>query len=365
MKNPVVSFIVPCYKLAHMLPECINSILAQSYKNFEILIMDDCSPDNTPEIARSYPDPRVKHIRNDPNLGHLRNYNKGIQLSRGKYVWLISADDYLRKLYILKRYVDLMDKHPNVGYVICPGYGVRDGLETTILGRLSARGDRDRILSGHVLLKKLIKSNFVLTPSGMVRRECYDKISLFQLTMPWAGDWYLWCLFALFYDVGYFSEPMLCYREHHAQSMTTKLNRESLEACAAEEIAIPWLIWRRAQEAGYFHTEKACLSGVAQTYARVIAGERFRDGSIMDLDLLEDSLRQNSKSETERKWLRKRIYASVGNEYYWQGDSASAKQFYQMALKKDPWMVTVLIKKLLLSLGKRGDYLRKVIWSFC
>jgi glycosyltransferase involved in cell wall biosynthesis len=57
--------------------------------------MDDCSPDNTPEVARSLQDPRVKHIRNNPNLGHLRNYNKGISLSRVKYVWLISADDYL------------------------------------------------------------------------------------------------------------------------------------------------------------------------------------------------------------------------------------------------------------------------------
>jgi hypothetical protein len=231
------------------------------------------------------------------------------------------------------------------------------------LGRWSARGDRDRIVSGHVLLKDLIQGNFVLTPSGMVRRECYDKISFFSLNMPWAGDWYLWCLFALYYDIGYFVEPMLCYREHHALSMTTKLNRESIEACAAEEISIPWIIWRKAQEAGYFGLAKECLSGIAQTYARVIANERYRDSSIMDFDLLEDSLRQNTGSESERNWLRTRIYASVGNEYYWQGDLASAKQFYQMALKKNPWMVTVQIKWLLLFLGKRGDYLRKSILS--
>src|SRR5947209_11370258 len=86
--KPKVSFVVPCYKLAHLLPECINSILSQTFKDFEILIMDDCSPDNTEEIARSFKDPRVKHIRNDPNLGHLRNYNKGIELSRGRYIWL-------------------------------------------------------------------------------------------------------------------------------------------------------------------------------------------------------------------------------------------------------------------------------------
>src|ERR1700720_3711793 len=89
LMKPRVTFVVPCYKLAHLLPECVNSILSQSYQDFEVLIMDDCSPDDTPEVARSFNDPRVQHIRNEPNLGHLRNYNKGISLARGEYIWLI------------------------------------------------------------------------------------------------------------------------------------------------------------------------------------------------------------------------------------------------------------------------------------
>src|SRR5208283_2490112 len=80
MTPPTVSFIVPCYKLAHLLPNCVHSILMQTYRDFEVLIMDDCSPDATPQVAQSFQDPRVKHIRNDPNLGHLRNYNHGIGL---------------------------------------------------------------------------------------------------------------------------------------------------------------------------------------------------------------------------------------------------------------------------------------------
>ena len=79
---PKVSFIVPCYKLAHLLPECVGSILAQTHEDFEILIMDDSSPDNTSEVARSFGDTRVVHMRNKVNLGHLRNYNEGIELSR-------------------------------------------------------------------------------------------------------------------------------------------------------------------------------------------------------------------------------------------------------------------------------------------
>src|SRR5580704_11101803 len=97
---PTVSFIVPCYKLAHLLPECVTSILSQSYRQFEVLILDDCSPDNTREVARSFHDSRVKYVRNEKNLGHLQNYNHGIAMARGRYVWLISADDRLRKPFI-------------------------------------------------------------------------------------------------------------------------------------------------------------------------------------------------------------------------------------------------------------------------
>ena len=89
MKRPNVSFVIPCFKLAHLLSECISSILSQSYSDFEVLVMDDCSPDNTKEVAQSFRDQRVKYIRNECNLGPLRNYNKGINLAIGKYVWLI------------------------------------------------------------------------------------------------------------------------------------------------------------------------------------------------------------------------------------------------------------------------------------
>ena len=96
---PRVSVIMTAYQDFRFIDAAVRSILAQTYTDFEILIMDDCSPDNTPEIAASFRDDRVKHVRNNPNLGHLKNYNKGIQMARGKYVWLISADDYLRRAY--------------------------------------------------------------------------------------------------------------------------------------------------------------------------------------------------------------------------------------------------------------------------
>src|SRR5215471_1269222 len=132
--KPKVSFIIPCYKFAHFLAECVNSILSQTYSDFEILIMDDCSPDNTSEVAAEFKDPRVIYQRNESNLGNVGNYNRGIELSRGEYLWLISADDCLRSQNVLQKYVDVLDKNPNVGYVFSPAIIFEDGKESGVLG---------------------------------------------------------------------------------------------------------------------------------------------------------------------------------------------------------------------------------------
>jgi hypothetical protein len=202
----------------------------------------------------------------------------------------------------------------------------------------------------------------VLTPSELIRRECYDRLGLFDLSMPWCGDWYLLCLFALHYDVAYCAEPMLCYREQHELSVTTQLTTEKLDACAAEEIAVPWKISAKAVEAGYPALAEQCRSAIARTYGRVLAAERFRNASFfMNFDQFEDSLRQYSTTEAEREYLRARVYLSVGNEYYWRGEMTLARQFYGAALRKDPWMVTGQIKNVLLTLGRPGDYVRQTL----
>src|SRR6267142_4966294 len=148
---PTVSFVVPCYKHGHFLAECVGSILAQTFEDFEVLIMDDCSPDETPVVARSFTDPRVVHIRNEQNLGHLANYNKGIDLARGKYIWLINVDDYLRRPYALEKFVAVMEKVPTAAYVFCRAFSVRDGTETQ---PHAVHGTVDRVFDGGEFIKR-------------------------------------------------------------------------------------------------------------------------------------------------------------------------------------------------------------------
>src|SRR4051794_2228955 len=94
--RPLVSIVVPCYRLAHFLAECVGTILCQTYHHIEIIVLDDHSPDNTEAVTRTiivnHPDRRISYIRSPENLGNIRNYNKGIDLASGKYVWILSPD---------------------------------------------------------------------------------------------------------------------------------------------------------------------------------------------------------------------------------------------------------------------------------
>jgi glycosyltransferase involved in cell wall biosynthesis len=328
--------------------------------------MDDCSPDNTKEVVQSFDDPRIKYIRNESNLGALRNYNRGISLSSGRYIWLISADDYLRTPHVLKRYVDVLNSNSRIGYAFCPGVGVINGQETGILD-YAKYGNHDQIVNGHTFLKTILGMCLVLAPSAMARRECYEKISLFpinivlddvQIDFWWGGDWYLWCVFALFYDVAYFAEPMVCYREHELSS-SVFITSQRLDNCVLADIAVPWMVKQKAEEAGLRDVYKTCLHAVANEYARHLTGKKYRSStSAITLDQFERSLCQYTQSETERNQMRARVYASVADRYYFCGDLPSAKKFYWAGLKGDPMMAKVYAKLILLSLGNAGDAVR-------
>jgi glycosyltransferase involved in cell wall biosynthesis len=376
MQKITVSFVVPCYKLAHLLPQCVHSILSQSYSDFEILIMDDCSPDDTSTVAASFHDPRIRYIRNEENLRQLRNYNKGIHASRGKYIWLISADDYLRNPYLLERYVELMDANSRIGYSFCPAVGVREGKETGIL-TYSVYGDRDQIVSGHRFLERLLKNNIVVAPSCLVRRECYEKIGVFpidaiwtgaRVAMEWMGDWYLWCVFALSFDVAYFAEPMVCYREHDLSMTNVFTQQENADNCIRAEIAMLWLVRERALSFRLEKPAKDCLHAVAHAYAQYCTSKQYQwldrsSVSTMSVEQFEESLCLSTQNEEERRLIRSLCFERVGDIFRSRGDLQLARKYYRESSLSGLWMRTVHIKLLLLALGEPGVRVRKVARS--
>jgi glycosyltransferase involved in cell wall biosynthesis len=358
--SPKVTFIVPCYKLAHLLPECIDSILAQSFQDFEILIMDDCSPDNTPEVARSFTDRRVRHIRNEPNLGNSANYNKGIALAQGKYVWLISADDRLRRPYVLDRYVKLMDAHHEVGMACCPAMELKAGEENGIQHGVVAK--RDSLFKGHEFAEKLSHYNCVVVASVMVRKSCYERLGGFPLDLGYAGDWYLWCLFSLYSDVAYFAEPMTNYRMHE-QSMTTSLMNGRAEVCAEQDLLVLWRIARLAAQAGYDSVVRAFKKAIAAEYFRQLTVEKCGAAPLLTRDEFEQSLAEHARSDSEACFIRAGVHAQLGDYYFHRLDPRRAAECYALALHQGSPSARTFIKFLLLRAGPVGAFARQAVFG--
>lgn len=110
------SILIPAYKSA-FLGECIDSVLMQTYKNFEVIIVDDASPEDLWSIVEKYQDNRISYYRNSVNFGALnvvKNWNKCLEYSKGDYVICMGDDDRLAP-YCLEEYVSLIDKYPCIG----------------------------------------------------------------------------------------------------------------------------------------------------------------------------------------------------------------------------------------------------------
>lgn len=128
--TPIVSVIIPCYKQSEFLPDAINSLLRQKYTNWEAIIINDGSPDNTDEVAKQLlaKDNRIHYIIQD-NQGVSAARNNGINHSTGKYILPLDADDQIESTYIAKA-VDFLEKHPDYAVFTCKTrfVGDKDGI---------------------------------------------------------------------------------------------------------------------------------------------------------------------------------------------------------------------------------------------
>jgi glycosyltransferase involved in cell wall biosynthesis len=352
--SPLVSFIVPCYKHGHFLDACVRSILEQTYTRFEILVMDDCSPDDTPSIARSFGDARVRHIRNEVNLGHLANYNKGIELSQGKYVWLINVDDYLRKRYVLERFVETLEAHPEAAFVLCPAVKVYGTEEGPVLG---SQGAADAVFTGPEFIRRLLIRNTVPTAGVMVRRASYEHRGVFPLDLPHAGDWYQWCNHAFHGAVAYLAEPMVCYRMHDTNM--TKHYFEQHTALVADIMSVRWRVKEMCARAGLRALARLALDTLAAEYTyrlthRIAEGR----GTWMALEDVQASIAAHARDHKEETHLNAAVFAAVGDHYYANADAGKARQFYWQTLRRRPADLRTWAKYALLSTGALGRALR-------
>lgn len=211
MKSPIITFVVPCYNYGCFVSQAIDSVLTQTLQDVEIIVIDDCSTDHTPEVLSAYAqDDRVRVIRHPENQGHIRTYNEGLALAKGRYVGLLSADDYCLKPYALARQAAIFEAYPHVGLVYSAHLLVpTDGPPAEI-----KPWPEDYVHAGLDEFRQLMWANYVPASGTLVRREVQHELGPYDARLPHAGDWDMWLRAFARHDVGYIAEPLYGYRLH-------------------------------------------------------------------------------------------------------------------------------------------------------
>jgi hypothetical protein len=208
-----VDVIVPCYRYGHFLRQCVESVLAQAGVDVRVLIIDDCSPDDTQAIGTqlSHRYAQVTFLRHAVNRGHIATYNEGIEWVSSKYYLLLSADDYLLP-GALGRTVRFMDAHESVGLAYGKAITLNHGELPPAVPRQEAADWR--MLSGLKFMKMSGARNCVPTPAAVVRTEVQKRIGGYRPELPHSGDLEMWFRLAAHADVGISESEHAVYRRH-------------------------------------------------------------------------------------------------------------------------------------------------------
>jgi glycosyltransferase involved in cell wall biosynthesis len=220
---PKVSVIVPSYNHACFLRRRIDSVLQQTYQDFELILLDDCSADNRRDILSSYAgDPRVRIEFNAANSGStFKQWNKGVGLTRGECVWIAESDDYA-DARLLERLVGVLDSEPKVASAYCRSWRVSaedtlDGFGDFYLDYFqTSRWTADYLADGYEEWQKyFVLCNIVPNVSAVFfRKASYEQAGGADESYRLGEDWKLLASMALTGKVTYLGEPLNYFRFH-------------------------------------------------------------------------------------------------------------------------------------------------------
>jgi len=224
----LVSIIIPNYNHATFLKQRLDSVFNQTYQNFEVILLDDASTDNSLEVLSTYKNhSKVKHfVVNKSNSGSpFKQWKKGIELSKGEYIWIAESDDYSEPIFLEKIMYTFADE---IGLVYCQTIDV-DEQGNEILNRLDYTSDIkpnfwkddfemkgiDFIKSGLLVKNVIPNASAVVFKKSLVNPESFSNT---LLEMQMCGDWFFWVKLVKKSTVSFIKNPLNYFRNHPAIS---------------------------------------------------------------------------------------------------------------------------------------------------
>jgi glycosyltransferase involved in cell wall biosynthesis len=207
---------IPCYRYADVLVQCVESVLSQDGVDVRVLVIDDCSPDNTPEVAAQLvaADSRVEYRRHASNIGHLATYNEGIEWADGDYCVLLSADDLLTP-GALARATCVLQTNPQAGFVYGRALSWFSGSPAPVPATAGESAPH-KVLPGGEWLAGVLHNgdNPICSPEVVVRTSLQHEVGGYRLDLPHTGDLEMWLRLATRADVAFVDADQAVYRLH-------------------------------------------------------------------------------------------------------------------------------------------------------
>ncbi|MBC8486006.1 MAG: glycosyltransferase [Bacteroidetes bacterium] len=200
-----IAIIIPTYNAAHFIEKAINSVLSQSYSNYEIVVVDDGSTDNTREVLEQYGD-KITYIRQE-NQGVAIARNTGILNSENEYIAFLDSDDeWLPEKLELQ--ISILEKNNDIGLVHTNDIQISEEGKILYIDTPNIK-----YLSGKISKYLLLRKASIKTSTVILRRKCLDKVGLFDPHLSRLGveDRDLWIRFTKYYNAFYIDKPLVKY----------------------------------------------------------------------------------------------------------------------------------------------------------
>lgn len=263
--GPRLSVTVLNYNYGHFLEQCLESILCQSFTDFEVIVIDDCSTDDSLEVIKPYrKDPRVRLLSHTENAGFVRSLIEGVEASSSEYMTVVSADDFVLDSSAFEQQMSLLEKHPATSF--CYASWIYMSMETRPLGDVVPFSE-DHVWNGEREFREFCTRFYVLHTGTIIRRSAYQAVGGYDTSIRYTLDNTMWAQLCGAGEVAYVAQPLYGYRTHGANMSH---NPRALRATVDEFVRLVDLGFARLPEGPVKsdarllrRSRQAALAGVA------------------------------------------------------------------------------------------------------
>ncbi len=241
----MVSVIIPTFNRRDYITIAIDSVLAQTFKGYEIVVVDDGSSDDTKEVLKPYQE-AIRYFYQE-NRGISGARNRGIRESRGEYIALLDSDDYWLPEK-LERQVDRIREEPECGMV------------ATRCSSIAPDGTfrkKNRPGKSGWILNDIFKANFIRTSSALITRKCFDTVGLFDESLPEGEEYDLWLRIAKQFPIAFINQPLTVYTDNprgvSTDSLAGRLVRLKVLEKEYLKESIPPQLYRKRMSRNYHY----------------------------------------------------------------------------------------------------------------